>query len=312
MSGSLEEAYVAVERAYGQGDFASALQLAQALRPQVQTGRPDLMDQRLQLLLGHIHLYGLNQPGPAATAYAAVLETCNEPAYRDLASQGLDLSREQTAAAPVNAPETAGATPWEPAAPGSAALEIGGTPGARNASPQRQPTAASPAIPWLSQLQDPLQALQQIQTAPAAVAPTAAVDTAPGPGPKAAAATAPDVRPEAKAKTNAGEVADAQAAAEKGGRSLQPADEPPSGADTDASTDPKTIIPVVVTVEEDIPIQELPEASASAGTSASADMKTMAVAADLAEPTPPRFSEEEWANLSLGLLLVELSNSQKA
>ena len=57
MSGSLEEAYVAVERAYGQGDFASALQLAQALRPQVQTGRPDLMDQRLQLL-HDVHDFG--------------------------------------------------------------------------------------------------------------------------------------------------------------------------------------------------------------------------------------------------------------
>jgi hypothetical protein len=222
MSGSLEEAYVAVERAYGQGDFATALQLAVALRPQVQAGRPDLLDQRLQLLLGHIHLYGLNQPGPAATAYAAVLESCNEPAYRDLASQGLDLSRQQLAATPGGAPETAGATPWEPAAPGTAAGDLAGTPGDSPASPQPQNAVALPATPWLSQLQDPQLALQQIQTAPATVATPATTEPA------------PEVQPEVPPAATATEaVAEAQPMAGSSDLAVQPTDEPGSAADTE-------------------------------------------------------------------------------
>jgi hypothetical protein len=295
MSGSLEEAYVAVERAYGQGDFATALQLAVALRPQVQAGRPDLLDQRLQLLLGHIHLYGLNQPGPAATAYAAVLESCNEPAYRDLASQGLDLSRQQLAATPGGAPETAGATPWEPAAPGTAAGDLAGTPGVSQASPQPQNAVALPATPWLSQLQDPQLALQQIQTAPATVATPATTEPA------------PEVQPEVlPAATEA--VAEAQPMAGSSDLAVQPADEPGPAADTesmpDPLPDPEAIIPVVVTVEEDIPAQQ-----EAVEVSATANAEGMAAAE--AEPAQARFSEEEWAKLSRGLLLVKLSSSQE-
>ena len=297
MSGSLEEAYVAVERAYGQGDFATALQLAVALRPQVQAGRPDLLDQRLQLLLGHIHLYGLNQPGPAATAYAAVLESCNEPAYRDLASQGLDLSRQQLAATPSGAPETAGATPWEPAAPGTAAGDLAGTPGVSQASPQPQNAVALPATPWLSQLQDPQLALQQIQTAPAVVATPATTEPA------------PEVQPEVPPAATATEaVAEAQPMAGSSDLAVQPADEPGSAADTepmpDPLPDPDAIIPVVVTVEDDIPAQQ-----EAVEVSATANAEDMAAAE--AEPAQARFSEEEWAKLSRGLLLVELSSSQE-
>lgn len=297
MSGSLEEAYVAVERAYGQGDFATALQLAVALRPQVQAGRPDLLDQRLQLLLGHIHLYGLNQPGPAATAYAAVLESCNEPAYRDLASQGLDLSRQQLAATPGGAPETAGATPWEPAAPGTAAGDLAGTPSVSQASPQPQNAVALPATPWLSQLQDPQLALQQIQTAPATVATPATTEPA------------PEVQPEVPPAATATEaVAESQPMAGSSDLAVQPADEPGSAADTepmpDPLPDPEAIIPVVVTVEEDIPAQQ-----EAVEVSATANAEGMAAA--VAEPAQARFSEEEWTKLSRGLLLVELSSSQE-
>ena len=297
MSGSLEEAYVAVERAYGQGDFATALQLAVALRPQVQAGRPDLLDQRLQLLLGHIHLYGLNQPGPAATAYAAVLESCNEPAYRDLASQGLDLSRQQLAATPGGAPETAGATPWEPAAPGTAAGDLAGTPSVSQASPQPQNAVALPATPWLSQLQDPQLALQQIQTAPATVATPATTEPA------------PEVQPEVPPAATATEaVAEAQPMAGSSDLAVQPTDEPGSAADTEPMPgplpDPEAIIPVVVTVEDDIPAQQ-----EAVEVSATANAEGMAAAE--AEPAQARFSEEEWARLSRGLLLVELSSSQE-
>jgi hypothetical protein len=92
---------------------------------------------------------------------------------------------------------------------------------------------------------------------------------------------------------------------------VQPADEPGSGADAepmpDPLPDPEAIIPVVVTVEEDIPVQqETDEVSATANTEGAA------VAETLAEPAQARFSEEEWAKLSRGLLLVELSSSQES
>jgi hypothetical protein len=89
---------------------------------------------------------------------------------------------------------------------------------------------------------------------------------------------------------------------------VQPADEPGSAADTEAMPeplpDPEAIIPVVVTVEEDIPAQQ-----EAMEISATANAEGMAAAE--AEPAQARFSEEEWAKLSRGLLLVELSSSRE-
>jgi hypothetical protein len=144
-----EQAYSAVERAYGQGDFARALELARALQPQLQPNRPDLLDQRLQLLLGHIHLYGLAQPREAEAAYQAVLESCEEANYRQLAEQSLNLCA-------------------QPAAESTAAPSV------------------LPATPWLQQLEDPQQALAQIQEAWTTVVPS----VAPDPVPQAAATQA--------------------------------------------------------------------------------------------------------------------------
>jgi hypothetical protein len=75
MSDGLEDAYMAVEQAYGQGDFATALNLATELLALVPAGREDLLDHRLHLMIGHIHGFGLGQPAQAAAAYALVLAT---------------------------------------------------------------------------------------------------------------------------------------------------------------------------------------------------------------------------------------------
>ena len=177
MSGSLEEAYVAVERAYGQGDFSGALTLAEALLPQVPAGRPDLLDQRLQLLLGHIHLYGLNQPAQAATAYATVLEICAEPSYRELASQGLELSRQHMPPEPaaVAADPVPAAEP-DPVPEARGADTGSGSAATTTATPQAQQQL--PATPWLSQLQDPQLAMRQIQEAWATFTPAQAASGA--------------------------------------------------------------------------------------------------------------------------------------
>ncbi|MFM2158049.1 MAG: hypothetical protein RLZZ124_523 [Cyanobacteriota bacterium] len=266
MTGSLEEAYVAVERAYGQGDFTRALQLAESLRPQVQKGRPDLLDHRLELLVGHIHLYGLNQPEQAANAYNAVLQGCSEPSYRELAGQGLALSRQPGGATQAGQP-------------------LGSTPGA-------------PATPWMSQPQVPQQALPEIEAA--------------GAVPAGAAATELTLATPAPWQENAG------AAAAVGG------EESEAAATGEPAPDPAAIIPVVVTVEEepvaasvetttavaagpgemtDEPLEESSEADSGIGVNAEAEAEAAAA------PATPAFSEEEWADFSRGLLLVELTST---
>jgi len=156
---------------------------------------------------------------------------------------------------------------------------------------------ALPATPWLSQLQDPQLALQQIQTAPATVATPATTEPA------------PEVQPEVPPAATATEaVAETQPIAGSSDLAVQPAEEPGPAADTesmpDPLPDPEAIIPVVVTVEEDIPAQQ-----EAVEVSATANAEGMAAAE--AEPAQARFSEEEWAKLSRGLLLVKLSSSQE-
>ena len=65
---SVEQAYAAVEQAYAAADFQTALERAEALLPQITDDRDDHIQQRLQLLIGHIHLHGLQQPAQAAEA----------------------------------------------------------------------------------------------------------------------------------------------------------------------------------------------------------------------------------------------------
>jgi len=136
MQSALEQAYSAIERSYAQGHFPEALEQAMALQPQLEPGRADLLDQRLQLLIGHIHLYGLAQPQQAELAYGAVLHQCNEAGYRRLAELGLAQCQGEPATAPR-------ATEPEP--------------------------FTLPATPWLAQLRDPQQALAEIQQAWASV-----------------------------------------------------------------------------------------------------------------------------------------------
>jgi hypothetical protein len=318
MSGSLEEAYVAVERAYGQGDFVGALQRAQALQPQVEPGRPDLLDQRLQLLIGHIHLYGLNQPAQAAAAYSAVLAGCAEPSYRELAGQGLEISQQHMPA--VAEPQAVEPAPVEPVA--TQAASASATAPAAATATAGQPL---PATPWLNQLQNPQQALDQIQQAWATATPAQATAAAPAPAPtggsaapwqpgeasavldggmEAATAAMPDgsgpeaMGPEAGEAAAEGREAAATEPAETS-EALSPESsdlvvQPEAESSGGEPEDPQAIIPVVVTVEEDD----------TAATPAAAAETTPAPV-----PAAPSFTEEEWADFQRGMLLVELTTS---
>jgi hypothetical protein len=202
-----EQAYSAVERAYGQGDFARALELALALQPQLPPNRPDQLDQRLQLLIGHIHLYGLAQPREAAAAYQAVLASCSEPNYRQLAEQSLELC-----------------APTDPAEPSSPEAET-------QASSASATAADLPATPWLSQLQDPQQALTQIQAAWATAEPASqpiapVLQEAPAP-PATPWATSNDTRLEAAEVAASPEPSEHSPEPEPPADTTPPAPEPP-------------------------------------------------------------------------------------
>ena len=151
MQASPEQAYTDIERAYGQGDFSGALQLAESLAPQLAADNSDPLANRLQLLMGHIHLYGLNQPEQASQAYKTLLAHCQAPQLRQLAEHSL-LRCEQI---------TSEAAPAE--------------------------ASTLPATPWLGQLSAPQQALRQIQEAFATVVPAAPPEPRPPAQPEEAA-----------------------------------------------------------------------------------------------------------------------------
>ena len=140
MSSASTDRYAAIERAYGEGRFSDALQGAEALLIELQasaSGPESETDlSRLQLLTGHIHLYGLGQPQDAQAYYQAVAGSTAPSTLVDLAQTGLQRCQLQPAAQ------------QEP----SSQQAIGDLP-------------ELPATPWLNQLSEPQEALSALQAA---------------------------------------------------------------------------------------------------------------------------------------------------
>ena len=140
MSSASSDRYAAIERAYGEGRFSDALQGAEALLIELQaraSGPESETDlSRLQLLTGHIHLYGLGQPQDAQAYYQAVAGSRAPSTLVDLAQAGLQRCQLQPAAQE------------EP----SSQQAIGDLP-------------ELPATPWLNQLSEPQEALTALQAA---------------------------------------------------------------------------------------------------------------------------------------------------
>ena len=140
MSSASSDRYAAIERAYGEGRFNDALQGAEALLLELQgsaSGTESETDlSRLQLLTGHIHLYGLGQPQDAQAYYQAVAGSTAPSTLVDLAQTGLQRCQLQPPA------------PQEP----SSLQAIGDLP-------------ELPATPWLNQLSEPQEALTDLQAA---------------------------------------------------------------------------------------------------------------------------------------------------
>ena len=140
MSSASSDRYAAIERAYGEGRFSDALQGAEALLHELQASasgpESETALSRLQLLTGHIHLYGLGQPQDAQAYYQAVAGSRAPSTLVDLAQAGLQRCQLQPAAQE------------EP----SSQQAIGDLP-------------ELPATPWLNQLSEPQEALSALQAA---------------------------------------------------------------------------------------------------------------------------------------------------
>ena len=145
MSSASEGRYGAIERAYGEGRFSDALERAKALLTELQgpeaTAESQAVLGRLQLLTGHIHLYGLGQPDEARAYYQAVANSSAPSTLVDLAQAGLKRCEEQPAASAAPAASTQASSPVTPEG-----LDL-------------------PATPWLNQLSEPQEALTALQAA---------------------------------------------------------------------------------------------------------------------------------------------------
>ena len=241
MGESVEAAYIAVERAFGEGRFEAALAQALGLLEQLEHGRSDQLDLRLQLLIGHIHGYGLQQVAEAAAAYTQVLERSTDPTLQALASQGLELcSAQEQEATAAQAPA---------------------------------PAAALPATPWLHQLAEPDQALEQIQAAWSTAIPSRHRSAAARIAAAASPATAAEWSTSAPLETQAPAPA-------------EPKDEPATAA---------------------VPAPRLALDASQEPSPAMADAASTETIGD-----GPAFSAEDRADLARGWLLVNLSSQPQA
>ncbi|MBM5791637.1 MAG: hypothetical protein FJ053_07685 [Cyanobacteria bacterium M_surface_10_m1_298] len=140
---SIDEAYSAIERAYGQGQFEAALEMALALQSRLddagmgKAGMDNPLPLRLELLLGHIHFYGLGNATAAQKHYDTVVRIDPESSLAQLARSSLLQSQNDPPAA---------SSPEAISDPGDI-----------------------PAVPWLNHLQDSQQALEALQQAWATV-----------------------------------------------------------------------------------------------------------------------------------------------
>ena len=106
MDGDFQQQYQDAERAYSEGDYTEAQRLASDLLDQLvdQPQDPDAQAAVLgwrafvALLLGHIELYGHDNPSQAAGYYEQVLASQPQDTLAELAQQGLERSRQSNTA----------------------------------------------------------------------------------------------------------------------------------------------------------------------------------------------------------------------
>ena len=197
MDGDFQQHYQDAERAYGEGDYAEAHRLASGLLEQL-VDQPEDADAQaavlgwrafVALLLGHIELYGKDNPQQAAGYYEQVLASQPHDTLAELAQQGLERSRQGSSAA--SQPEASPAPEPSPAAAQPPDL-------LRDPFLKDQPEASAgsktTAMPWLESTPNPTPAPTPLPTPEPTPNPTPAPTPPPTPEPT------PQPEPEPKAE----------------------------------------------------------------------------------------------------------------
>ena len=183
MDGDFQQHYQDAERAYGEGDYAEAHSLASGLLGRL-VGQPEDADAQaavlgwrafVALLLGHIELYGKDNPQQAAGYYEQVLASQPHDTLAELAQQGLERSRQGSSAAsqpeasPAPEPSPAAEPPPEAASqPTSSRQPLPDL--LRDPFLKDQPEASAErsakttAMPWLESTPNPTPAPTPLQT----------------------------------------------------------------------------------------------------------------------------------------------------
>ena len=165
MDEDFQQRYQAAERAYGAGQYDEAHRIATELLDQLSGTAKDPEEEKallgwrafVALLLGHIELYGLEQPSQASAFFQTVLASQPHDTLRELAQQGLKRAAEMAETAPADILRD----PFLPEQP-------------VNGQEQTASTNQSSAMPWLDQMTEAFP-----EPTPAASAPEPVVEPKP-------------------------------------------------------------------------------------------------------------------------------------
>ena len=166
MDEDFQQRYQAAERAYGAGQYDEAHEIATALLEQLSGTAKDPEEEKallgwrafVALLLGHIELYGLEQPSQASAFFQTVLDSQPHETLRELAKRGLKRAAEMAETAPADILRD----PFLPEQP-------------VNGQEQTASTHQSSAMPWLDQMTE-----ASPEPTPAASAPEPVIEPDPG------------------------------------------------------------------------------------------------------------------------------------
>lgn len=183
--------YAELEKAYVEERWSTVLSSGQTLLTTIETSddpQAEGLANRVRVLLGHAHLYGLAEPEVAEDYYRSVLGSRAEPELRRIAAEGL----QQCQRPPAARPETEAREPaTQPAIQQAVQQDAqAGDAGAANEAPAAAPSSTSSEAPFSAPSEAPINAPINATTDPflAAVLASAAATTA-APGSAAAPAT---------------------------------------------------------------------------------------------------------------------------
>ena len=190
MDEDFQQRYQAAERAYGAGQYDEAHEIATALLDQLSGTAKDPEEEKallgwrafVALLLGHIELYGLEQPSQASAFFQTVLDSQPHDTLRELAQQGLKRAAEMAApktSTPINEPSINELPSLTPETSTTAPADILRDPFLPeqpvNGQEQTASTNQSSAMPWLDQMTE-----ASPEPTPAASAPEPVIEPDPG------------------------------------------------------------------------------------------------------------------------------------